>query len=201
MATRRKPKHKVIVTKFGEFWEVSKGFPDDMPESPTEVARSWTFDVWPTKYHLLADQSEFHFKIHVYKDLEMFRRAYVLFRPTGNIEEMLVAKAVTCPRTVYTIPPKESKDPDTRHPLIGHVLFAADELSGEIVCHEAVHMGACFCRAMSRLRLNDEQIDEGEEYLAYAISSCARQIVDTVWAFGIYKPPREPIVIQEDEVL
>ena len=69
-------------------------------------------------------------------------------------------------------------------PKIGDVLFYKDLLGSECISHEAVHMATSYLRFIDELALSN-QIDEGEEKLAYCIGSCARQIVDNLYKLKI----------------
>lgn len=86
-----------------------------------------------------------------------------------------------------TIPTwRERYEGETRiiAPKIGDVLFYKNCLGSECISHEAVHMATSYLRLINQLHLGD-QIDEGEEKLAYCIGSCTRQIVDNLYKLKI----------------
>lgn len=81
---------------------------------------------------------------------------------------------------------RERDEGETRiiAPKIGDVLFYKKCLGSECISHEAVHMATSYLRLINQLNLGD-QIDEGEEKLAYCIGGCTRQIVDNLYKLKI----------------
>jgi hypothetical protein len=61
-------------------------------------------------------------------------------------------------------------------PFLGYALFARNYVLAEVLCHEAVHMATGYLRRIRKLPRLRNQIDNGEERLAYYTGWCGRQL-------------------------
>jgi len=130
------------------------------------------FKVFPGLDNWMAKESELYWEVRVYHTRNNMQR---FWGKKG-------ASAVVIPRTHTWL--WEGKE--VVLPKLGLVLFNRDELFGEIVVHEAVHMATWYLRRTRRSVNLGTDCDDREERLAYATGVCADQINRNFHRLGLW---------------
>lgn len=143
------------------------------------MSKTHTFQVKPSG----NDSDELYWQVHVCPDK---RSMYRLFRKLNETSDKKTNfAAIVMPQRTYHVSIVKGKD--VLQPSLGHVLFYAKNLPGEIIAHEAVHMATSYLRRCRKsLRLTG-QIDDAEELLAYCVGRCAAQIANKLHELKIWK--------------
>lgn len=137
------------------------------------------FKVYPGKFNPFLKDFQHYYHTHIFETKEQMWEAGARLSSCEKDKNNRYG-AITMP--VW----RERYEGDRRviAPKIGNVLFYAGLLGSRCISHEAVHMATSYLRLVNQLALVDE-IDEGEEKLAYCVGSCASQIVDSLYKFKI----------------
>lgn len=123
------------------------------------------FQVFP------ASNDSLYFQVFVFKTKEEMWQ----FGMKQYFKDKTDYDAMTIPITRI----KFQGDEEIVVPEIGVVLFHENAINIEAITHESVHVATSYLRAKNQLKLSDE-IDEGEERLAYCIGICAEQIFNVL---------------------
>jgi len=136
------------------------------------------FKVYPGRRNLIQTSRRAYWNVYVYDSADgMFEHAE-RHQSTGDKSRGYHA---------ITLPIIKCRKRD-RHwalmPHLGDVVFHKGRVGSTPISHESVHMATHFLRLLNLLKLGDE-IDESEELLAYAVSSCVVQLVNGFYAEGL----------------
>ena len=122
-----------------------------------------------------------YWRVHVYPTRDKMLRGFRVINVSKDHREDF--SAIVMPMTEWQRAGREWK----KTKLLGHVLFYARGLCGEVVSHEAVHMATSYLRRKRcSLHLNS-QINDREERLAYCVGYCVGKITNVLHKARIWK--------------
>lgn len=135
----------------------------------------------PEPYSIEPEPNRFY-EVWIFEDESAMRRGATEISQQDYIQGESFG-AMVLPSVRYRI----SKSGQTIfHTQIGDAVFHKGKLGSGLIAHECIHLATSYLRSFQRpvLALSD-QIDDTEERLAYAASSCCRQLVDWLYELEI----------------
>lgn len=137
-----------------------------------------SFQVHPGKYNHMAHEEMCYWEVRVFSTLFNMYRGYRRLKRWTRHKEDTDFHAIVMPQSFYEICPGKK---DKLSPLLGHVLFFKGHLTGNIVAHEAVHMGMEYLRRQRFTTKFSGHVDDKEERLAYTVGICTQTITNALY--------------------